>query len=208
MRFIANVLRTVGLARGEDDALEIDLPGDAVMESEEEAPMVVERDIEPPDPTKLKTRHITLDALLRERLVDDVESQETSLAEALGLDATLAEIYAAGGVKDPEHGWSVDKVVELMAAAVRKSMPPSQIARTVEAALYDAGVDPREIAIDAVTRDEVLDLYEDRLVEYTRRAVGKMLHQLDDGTTQNVVPHRVGHQDQALPAASLARQRG
>lgn len=181
MAFITKLMERLGILEAELPPGAERLEGDAIVEPVSGARAValeggaVLEDHEP-GPVKEGTRRVTLRGLLDARTEPDASGRERDLAEKAGLNATFEAIYATAGIAVPEHGWTVERTRAFIGEVRRRGMTPVQTRASVERALVDAGATGRDIALDAVVKDETLDLYESHL----ERRVEQMVQELAD----------------------------
>lgn len=110
-----------------------------------------------------RTRVLTLAELMAKMVDSHAEDAEEQLAQDVGLDVTWRAIYEAAGIAIPDHGWTVERGLAFVKAAEAKGMTPMQVALSLERALVDHGADVVHLAHEAVAKDEILDLYEQKL---------------------------------------------
>jgi hypothetical protein len=73
---------------------------------------------------------------------------------------SFEEIYRAAEITAPPHGYTIQKVAEMLASEHIRDLPAQVKQKSVMVALDAAGVKMREIIEDAVRRDRALDTYE------------------------------------------------
>jgi hypothetical protein len=146
---------------------------EAALAPETHVALVPETDTqgEAPQPT----RTLTLSELMSEAVDRNAGEREVNLARDMGLDVAWKTIFDTAGIVSPTHGWTVEKSLAFIRKAQSKGMTPVQVRRSLEQALVNDGADVREVARDAVAKDEVLDTYEQALED----TVGANLEELD-----------------------------
>lgn len=176
--FLYNLLEKVGLASPVDEPAEAVVLEIVAEENGEPPPAKTEPD-KPPTldlvtPEGPKVRRLTLKQLMAESVSRDAESREAELARSMGLDVAWKTIFEHAGLKVPEHGWTVEKALAFIRKASSKGLTPVQVRVSLEQALVTDGAGIREIARDAVAKDEILDVYEREL----ETSVGAYLDEL------------------------------
>lgn len=111
-------------------------------------------------------RRVTLAGLLAERGLTEPQLDEGSaLAARRGLDASFDDVFSTAGLDVPAHGWTVERTAALVRKGRSEGMTPAQVRFLIEDALVRDGATPRDVAADAVAKDEALDRYEAGLYE-------------------------------------------
>jgi DNA repair exonuclease SbcCD ATPase subunit len=151
--FLSNLLEKAGVLSTEE-------PGEAVVLEIVEEQAAEEAPTEPVKPT---IRRLSLKGLLEGTIDADASAQEAALAKDVGLDVAWKTIFETAGVVVPPHGWTVERALALIRKSTSQGMTPMEARRALEEALAVERVDVREVARDAVAKDEVLDLYEKEL---------------------------------------------
>jgi len=164
--FIATLLSKVGILQTEASEAVTpeapEAPAPAEVEGEPESAGAIEA-APAPSPEAPPTRSLTLAELMSEAVDQDAPHREATLARDMGLDVAWKTIFDTAGITTPDHGWTVERSLSFIRKAQSKGMTPVQVRRSLEQALVTDGADIREVARDAVAKDEVLDLYEREL---------------------------------------------
>jgi hypothetical protein len=87
-------------------------------------------------------------------------SVKPQFAQTVSLANSFDEIYSAADIKAPAHGYTVNKVAEMLENAHIKDLPKEIKRSSVLVALEASGVKVQEIIEDAVKRDKALDTFE------------------------------------------------
>jgi len=75
----------------------------------------------------------------------------------------LAKVYASAGIVEPEHGFTVDRLVEMMAADEFRDLESATRARVIAGMLRrlpSGAVEVADIVREAARRDQALDAFE------------------------------------------------
>ena len=92
-------------------------------------------------------------------------------------DFPLDKIYASAGITPPAHGFTVDKLVEMMNAEEFVALEPATKATVIAGLLRrlpGGAVDVDDIVADAARRDQALDAFESFLADRVRRAAAEV----------------------------------
>lgn len=73
----------------------------------------------------------------------------------------LEQVYKAAGIATPAHGYTIDRVAELLASERLAKMDAESKATAVLVALDAAKVDLKEVLQDAIRRDKALDAFDE-----------------------------------------------
>lgn len=73
---------------------------------------------------------------------------------------SLAEIYSAAEIQQPQHGYTILKVSEMLQSEHIRGLPAEVRRSSILVALDAAGVKLQQVIEDAVKRDRALDAYE------------------------------------------------
>lgn len=187
--FLYSLLEKVGLAEpvagpGEAVVLEMDVAEHA---PHEQAPASGD----PAEPIPLdahRPRRLTLQQLMAESVLEEHEALEAQLAQAMGLDVAWKTVYETAGLRVADHGWTVDKALAFIRKASSKGLTPVQVRSSLQQALVGDGAEIRDVARDAVVRDEVLDVYERELESHVGAYLDELAAEVE----------RVEHQIDAL----------
>jgi hypothetical protein len=74
--------------------------------------------------------------------------------------ATFAEIYRAAEIHPPEHGFTIEKVGDMLRSEHIRNLPRDVKRSSVLVALEASGVPIQDVIQDAVKRDQALDTFE------------------------------------------------
>ena len=111
------------------------------------------------DPATLEvvtTRSVTLDELLSE----SAAPLPTGTAD---LGATPEAVFAAAGLEAPEHGWTVERVLEFVTRPTYAEMSHDLRQRAILVVLARDNVSAEDVLKEVVRRDQALDRYEEIL---------------------------------------------
>lgn len=110
-------------------------------------------------------------------------------------DFPLDKIYASAGITAPAHGFTVDKLVEMMNAEEFVALEPATKATVISGLLRrlpGGAVEIDDIVADAARRDQALDAFESFLAERVRRtaaeveaSVAALQQEVDELTRKN-----------------------
>ena len=106
---------------------------------------------------KIQTRTITLVDLMAEIRGQEIQALAESPAE---LSISFDAVYDSAGVKAPPHGWTVERLKQLVPLDSDGAANKLAIQRRLLEVLADQKVDVSEIVKDAVARDSALDAFE------------------------------------------------
>ncbi|HEY1339419.1 MAG TPA: hypothetical protein VGF59_18025, partial [Bryobacteraceae bacterium] len=74
--------------------------------------------------------------------------------------SSLQEIYQAAEIRPPAHGFTIDKVAEMLRSEHIRSLPRDVKKSSVLVALDAVGAPIQDVIQDAVRRDQALDTFE------------------------------------------------
>lgn len=94
---------------------------------------------------------------------------------------SFAEIYQAAEIQPPPHGFTIEKVAEMLGSEHIRSLPRDVKRSSVLVALDAVGVPIQDVIQDAVRRDQALDTFE-RIQE---QSLKQLEAQLDKENQQN-----------------------
>lgn len=96
------------------------------------------------------------------RPVSQIASQvpEPKMAATPGAPVSFDEIYKLANIRQPQHGYTILKVAEMLQSEHLRGMAVEVKRNSILVALEAAGVKLDEIVQDAVSRDRALDAYE------------------------------------------------
>jgi len=116
----------------------------------------------PNAPPKIVTRAVNLDELAAQVRADEVRT----LAEQGEALPELAAVFQAAGVKPASHGWTMERVRQLVASDERfRGMNGEALQKALLGHLMNVGANIEDLVRDAVARDEALDAFEARAAE-------------------------------------------
>lgn len=119
---------------------------------------------EPPRP-----EHRTIPAVTFDETIADAESNPE--------DYPLSKIYASAGIEAPAHGFTVDKLIEMMDAEEFAALDPPVKAQVITGLLRrlpTGAVDIDDIVDDAARRDRALDAFEAFLSDRVQRTADEV----------------------------------
>jgi len=137
---------------------------------------------------KISTRTITL-----AELATEIRSEEVRLLAAMPAELSISfdRIYEAAGVKIPAHGWTAERLRQILPSGESKSTDRTTVQKKILETLTSEGVDSQELVKDAIARDKALDSFEafvgkkmeDRLAAHARRIaeLESKVHDLQSG---------------------------
>ena len=73
---------------------------------------------------------------------------------------TFAQIFEAAGIVAPQHGFTINKVGDMLGSERLRAMTPENKAAAVLVAIEAGGVKLEEVLRDAIARDKALDSFE------------------------------------------------
>jgi len=121
---------------------------------------------DPAAPAKIKTRLVALSELATELQTAEVRALAQAPAE---MTVPFEQLFATAGIKPPEHGWSVEKLLQLLRDPAYQSMTREQVQHAVLAALAAQTATAQDVVKDAMARDKAIDAY-GRLIFEKRQA--------------------------------------
>lgn len=105
--------------------------------------------------------------------VPEMRLDESMLEQAPeGEDWALAQVYASAGIREPAHGFTIYRLIEMLESSELRELDPPTRAKVIAGLLkrLPAGaVEIEEIIRDAGTRDRALDAFERFLSERVAR---------------------------------------
>jgi hypothetical protein len=108
-------------------------------------------------PAKLQTRSVTLGELMSEVRQADVQALAEAPAE---LTVPLAKVCETAGVKPPPHGWTVDRLRELLRSAKFTPLARDAAQRALLEQFASDKVTVEDIVKDGIARDQAIDAFE------------------------------------------------
>jgi hypothetical protein len=105
----------------------------------------------------IQTRSVTLAELCTEIRAEEVRALADQPAE---LSIPFAKIFETAGIKTSAHGWTVEKLGEMLRSEEFKGQPKESAQNKILEALRAENIAPEEIVKDAMARDKVLDSFE------------------------------------------------
>ncbi len=108
-------------------------------------------------PQKVVARSVTLDELTKQ-----VRTEEVRVLAGLPAELTVPfeKVFEAAGVTSPGHGWSVDRLSELLRTDQYKGMDRDAAQKAVLGVLSAVKANVEDLIGDAVARDQALDKFE------------------------------------------------
>jgi len=134
------------------------------------------------DPLKITTRTVSINDLAGEVRQEEVRVLAETPAE---MAVPFDKVFEAAGVKPPAHGWTIERLVALLASEQYKSLDRTTSQKAILGLLATEKVPVEDVVKDAVTRDHAIDAYdtfikkkmEDRAAARERR-IGEILNQI------------------------------
>jgi hypothetical protein len=111
----------------------------------------------PRRPAKIQTRTVSLKDLLIEIRQEEVRALAELPAE---LSVPVEQIFATAGVKAAAHGWTVERLKQLLKTEQFKSKDREEVQKAILNILANEKVAVEEVVKDAVARDQALDAFE------------------------------------------------
>jgi hypothetical protein len=111
----------------------------------------------PRRPAKIQTRTVSLKDLLIEIRQEEVRALAELPAE---LSVPVEQIFATG-VKAAAHGWTVERLKQLLKTEQFKSKDREEVQKAILNILANEKVAVEEVVRDAVARDQALDAFEE-----------------------------------------------
>jgi hypothetical protein len=106
---------------------------------------------------KIATRSVTMKELMVE--------VDRSTVQALAMRASqtcvpLEKVFESAGIKPHPKGWTIDRLMQLLATAEYRTMDRKTVQKKVLVMLAAEGVGVEELVKDALARDQALDAFE------------------------------------------------
>jgi hypothetical protein len=111
----------------------------------------------PERPAKIQTRTVSLKDLLIEIRQEEVRALAELPAE---LSVPVEQIFATAGVKAAAHGWTIERLKQLLEEEQFKSKDREEVQKAILNILANEKVAVEELVKDAVARDQALDAFE------------------------------------------------
>lgn len=111
----------------------------------------------PAKPGKIPTRKITLKDLATEVRAEEVRTLAELPAE---LSVDFAKVFEAAGIVPAQHGWTVDRLRQVLDTEQYRSMDRSMAQKAILGLLAADSAHVHEVVQDAVARDKALDAFE------------------------------------------------
>jgi hypothetical protein len=112
----------------------------------------------PRRPAKIQTRTVSLKDLLIEIRQEEVRALAELPAE---LSVPVEQIFATAGVKAAHHGWTVERLKQLLKTEQFKSKDRDEVQKAILNILANENVAVEDVVKDAVARDQALDAFEE-----------------------------------------------
>jgi hypothetical protein len=128
---------------------------------------------------KIETRAVTLAELMTEIRSEEIHTLADVPAE---LSVTFEKVFEAAGIPHPPHGWTVERLKQLLKGDPFRGLEESAIQQKVLENLRAENVDVQEIVKEAIAQDRALDEFEKSVIEKVRlrlEATGRRLGELD-----------------------------
>ena len=108
-------------------------------------------------PAKLPTRSVTLSELMSEVRQADVQALAQAPAE---LTVSLTKVCETAGVKPPAHGWTVDRLRDLLRSQKFSSLAREAAQRALLEHFASEKVTVEDVVKDGIARDQAIDAFE------------------------------------------------
>lgn len=108
------------------------------------------------EPDRVATRQLELGELASEVEAEQVRKLSEKPAE---MSVTFEDVYEAAGVKAPEHGWTIARLIQLLRTEQYESLARESVQPAVLGVLAASNADVKDLVADAVARDKALDAY-------------------------------------------------
>ena len=131
--------------------------------------------------TKVQTRTCTLNDLASEVKQEEVKALAELPAE---LSVAFEKVFEAAGVKPGAHGWTVDRLSDLLASDPFKGLNREQVQKVALERLTTDKAQIEEVVKDAVARDQALDAFEKFVRGKMDKRIEARARQLADVETQ------------------------
>jgi len=124
----------------------------------------------------MKRRSVRMDVFLAE--ADEARTRRAAelRTAASGLTADFGAVYGAAGLKDPPHGWTIDKAAAFVRDPERAAKGRAEQRRAIQAQLAIEQVPAEDVVKDATARDAAVDAYE----TFLRARVAELVDGLDE----------------------------
>ncbi len=110
------------------------------------------------EPAKIQTRKLSLDELTSEVRAEEVRMLAELPAE---LSVAFEKVFEAAKVAPPAHGWSIERLGELLRTEQYRGMTRESAQKAVLGVLAAVKADVEDVVRDALARDQALDKFED-----------------------------------------------
>jgi hypothetical protein len=110
------------------------------------------------EPSKIQTRKVSLDELTSEVRAEEVRMLAELPAE---LSVAFEKVFEAAQVAPPAHGWSIERLVELLRTEQYRGMARESAQKAVLGVLSAVKAEVEDVVRDALARDQALDKFED-----------------------------------------------
>lgn len=109
------------------------------------------------DPAKIPTQAVTLSELTTEVRSEEVRALAQLPAE---MGVPFEKVYATAGIKPAAHGWTIERLAQLLRTAQYKSMDRSATQQALLGLLAAEKARVEDLVRDAVSRDQALDAFQ------------------------------------------------
>jgi hypothetical protein len=134
-----------------------------------------------PAAPELATRTLSLRELTAKIRAEEVRALAEMPAE---MSVELEKVFEAAGISAPDHGWTVQRLKELLRSEQFRSMDRKEAQAAVAEALAADEAPAKDIIEEAVARDEALDAYEQVVRRKMDQRHGARQQQIEQVTNQ------------------------
>ncbi len=105
---------------------------------------------------------MTMQSVSLKDLVSEVQAEEVRALAQLPAELSIAfdKVFEAAGVKPPPHGWTIEKLEELLKTEQYKSMDRAAAQKAVLGILQAQKAAVEDLVKDAIARDQALEAFE------------------------------------------------
>lgn len=108
-------------------------------------------------PTKLLSKSVTLGELAAQVKTEEIKALAELPAE---LSVPFAKVIETAGIKPPVHGWSVERLEELLKTEQYSKMDRAGAQQAILGVLAAVKAPVEDVVKDAIARDQALDSFE------------------------------------------------
>jgi hypothetical protein len=125
----------------------------------------------------IETRIVTLAELTTEIRSGEIRALADVPAE---LAVTFEKVFETAGIPHPSHGWTVERLKQLLKGDLFKGLERSAIQQKVLEKLRAENVDVQEVVKAAIAQDRALDEFEKSVSEKVRLRLAASEHRLGE----------------------------